>query len=87
MAFVGGAWSDSEEGDEPLNNATCLMEINSQEENEELLRFNKDFAKTFEKPLNEKRSLESKNSKLLSKINDLEIEVKKLVNNKEVVEP
>ncbi|GKA68742.1 UBN2 domain-containing protein [Tanacetum coccineum] len=37
--------------------------------------------------LNEKRSLESENSKLLSKINDLEFEVKKLANNKEVVEP
>ncbi|GKC02518.1 hypothetical protein Tco_0994128, partial [Tanacetum coccineum] len=49
-------------------------------DNEELLRFNKDFAKT----LNEKRSFESKNSKLLSKINDLEFEVMKLVNDKEV---
>nr|GEX01529.1 hypothetical protein [Tanacetum cinerariifolium] len=24
-AFVGGAWSDSEDGDEPQNDATCLM--------------------------------------------------------------
>ncbi|GJS73911.1 retrovirus-related pol polyprotein from transposon TNT 1-94 [Tanacetum coccineum] len=56
------------------------------EENEELLKFNKNFTKTFEKLLKEKRALEDKNSKLLSKINDLEIEVKKLA-NKEVVEP
>ncbi|GJX08613.1 hypothetical protein Tco_0196545 [Tanacetum coccineum] len=66
-AFVGGAWSDSEDGDEPHDDATCHMAIDSQEvvskpsnsnydlniidlqkENEELLRFNKDFAKTFE---------------------------------------
>ncbi|GKD50225.1 hypothetical protein Tco_1279201 [Tanacetum coccineum] len=104
--FVGGAWSDSEDDDEPQNDATCLMAIDSQEvvskpsnsnydlniidlqkENDELLRFNKDFNKSFEKLLKEKRSLENENSKLLSKINDLEIEVKKLVNDKEVVEP
>ncbi|GJS56748.1 retrovirus-related pol polyprotein from transposon TNT 1-94 [Tanacetum coccineum] len=30
-AFVGVAWSDNEDGDEPLNDATCLMAINSQE--------------------------------------------------------
>ncbi|GKE11587.1 hypothetical protein Tco_1415138, partial [Tanacetum coccineum] len=35
----------------------------------------------------EKRSLESKQSRLLNKINDLELEVKELTNNKEVVEP
>ncbi|GJY35401.1 hypothetical protein Tco_0420779 [Tanacetum coccineum] len=29
--FVGGAWSDSENGDEPQNGATCLMAFNSQE--------------------------------------------------------
>ncbi|GKE94521.1 hypothetical protein Tco_1579376 [Tanacetum coccineum] len=64
----------SEDGDKPQKDATCLMEIDSQEihpkpsiynndidiiklenENEELLRFNKDFAKTFKKPLKEKR--------------------------------
>ncbi|GJX78626.1 retrotransposon protein [Tanacetum coccineum] len=105
-AFVGGSWSDREDGDEPLNDATCLMEIYSQEvvskpsssnidlnyidlqkENEELLKFIKDFAKTFEKLLKEKRSLKNENSKLSSKINDLEIEVKKLANNIAVIEP
>ncbi|GKF38299.1 hypothetical protein Tco_0118360, partial [Tanacetum coccineum] len=30
-AFVGGAWSDSEDDDEHQNVATCLMEIDSQE--------------------------------------------------------
>ncbi|GJX84633.1 hypothetical protein Tco_0335407 [Tanacetum coccineum] len=30
-AFMGGAWSDSEDGDEQLNDATCLMAIDSQE--------------------------------------------------------
>ncbi|GKE25184.1 protein CHUP1, chloroplastic, partial [Tanacetum coccineum] len=83
---IGRAWSESKDGDEQLNDATCLMAIDSQEENEELLKFNKDFTKTFEKLLKEKRALEDKNSKLSSKINYLEIEVKKLV-NKEVVEP
>ncbi|GJR43143.1 retrotransposon protein [Tanacetum coccineum] len=103
-AFIGGAWIDSEDGDE--HQMTRLMAIDSQEvvsklsssnndlniidlqkENEELLKFNKDFAKTFEKLLNEKRSSEKENSKLSSKINDLQIEVKKLANDKEVVEP
>ncbi|GJW04905.1 hypothetical protein Tco_1563761 [Tanacetum coccineum] len=55
--------------------------------NEELLKFNQDFTKTFEKLLKEKRALEDKNSKLSSKINDLEIEVKRLASNKEVAEP
>ncbi|GJZ78835.1 hypothetical protein Tco_0643672, partial [Tanacetum coccineum] len=86
-AFIGGAWSDSEDGNEQLNDVTCLMAIDSQEENEELLEFNKDFAKRFEKVLNEKRSLEKENSKLLSKINDLKLEVNKLENDKEVVKP
>ncbi|GJX73669.1 retrovirus-related pol polyprotein from transposon TNT 1-94 [Tanacetum coccineum] len=71
--FVRKSWSDSEDGDEPQNNATCLMATDCQEvqpkpsisnndldiidlqkENEELLRFNKDFTKTFEKLLKEK---------------------------------
>nr|GEZ00527.1 integrase, catalytic region, zinc finger, CCHC-type, peptidase aspartic, catalytic [Tanacetum cinerariifolium] len=30
-AFIGGAWIDSEDGDEYQNNATCLMAIDSQE--------------------------------------------------------
>ncbi|GJX29942.1 integrase, catalytic region, zinc finger, CCHC-type containing protein [Tanacetum coccineum] len=47
----------------------------------------KDFTKTFEKLLEEKRSLKNENSKLSSKINDHEIEVKKFTNNKEVIEP
>ncbi|GJZ58628.1 putative reverse transcriptase domain-containing protein [Tanacetum coccineum] len=74
-AFVGRAWSDSEDDI-----------VESEKENKELLSFNKDFTKTFEKLLKEKRSLKIKKSKLLSKINDLEFEVKKLVNVKEVVE-
>ncbi|GJS24209.1 retrovirus-related pol polyprotein from transposon TNT 1-94 [Tanacetum coccineum] len=105
-AFMGGSWSDSEDGEEQPNDATCLMAIDSQEvvsktsssnndlniidlqkDNEELIKFSKYFAKTFEKLSNEKRSLEKENSKLSSKINDLEIEVKKLANDKEVVEP
>ncbi|GJV67119.1 retrovirus-related pol polyprotein from transposon TNT 1-94 [Tanacetum coccineum] len=77
-AFVVRAWSDSEDDDEPQKDATCLMEIDSQEvhpkpstsnsnvnlhelqkENEELLKFHNDFAKTFEKLLKEKCSLKS----------------------------
>nr|GEV66077.1 glyceraldehyde-3-phosphate dehydrogenase GAPCP1, chloroplastic-like [Tanacetum cinerariifolium] len=61
--------------------------IDLQKENEKLLKFNKDFSKTFEKLLNEKRSPENENLKLLSNINDLEFEIKKLAHNKEVVEP
>ncbi|GKD64550.1 hypothetical protein Tco_1306658 [Tanacetum coccineum] len=105
-AFVRGSWSDSKDGNGPLNDTTCLMAIDFQEvvtkpssssinlnyielqkENEELLRFNKDFTKTFENFLKEKRSLENENSKLSSKVNDLKLEVKKLINTKEVVEP
>ncbi|GKC67836.1 zf-CCHC domain-containing protein [Tanacetum coccineum] len=105
-AFVKGSWNDSEDGDEPLNDATCLMAVDSQEvvskpsssnidlnyinlqkENEELLKFNKDFAKTFKKTFKRKTIFEKENSKLSSKINDLEIEVEKLVNDKMVIEP
>ncbi|GKC14017.1 hypothetical protein Tco_1010799 [Tanacetum coccineum] len=104
--FIRGAWSDSEDGNEHQYDATCLMEIDSQEvvskpsspnndlnivdlqkENEQLLKFNKDFTKTFEKLLKEKHTLEDNNSKLSNKINDLQIEVKKLANDKEVIEP
>ncbi|GJW31031.1 hypothetical protein Tco_0047906 [Tanacetum coccineum] len=67
------------------NNNIDLHEL--LKENEELLKFNNDFAKTFEKLLKEKRSLESEQSKLLNKINDLIFEVKKLTNSKEVIEP
>ncbi|GKB90861.1 hypothetical protein Tco_0963133, partial [Tanacetum coccineum] len=70
----------------PFSSNYDLNIINLQKENEELLRFNKDFTKTFKKLLNEKRYLENENSKLLSKINDLKFEVKKLA-IKEVVEP
>ncbi|GKB21200.1 DUF4219 domain-containing protein [Tanacetum coccineum] len=99
-AFVRGTWSDSEDNNEPQNDATCLMTIDSQEvvskpsssnydlntidlqkKNEELLKFNKDFAKKFKRLLNKKRALENKNSKLSSKINDFKIEVKKLAND------
>ncbi|GKB07638.1 retrovirus-related pol polyprotein from transposon TNT 1-94 [Tanacetum coccineum] len=104
-AFIGGAWSDSEDSNEHQNDATSLMAIYSQEvtskpyssnidlniidlqkENKKLLKFNKDFTKTFKKRLKEKHALEDKNLKHSSKSNDLEIEVKKLI-NKEVVEP
>ncbi|GKB57351.1 hypothetical protein Tco_0913537, partial [Tanacetum coccineum] len=71
----------------PSSSNINLNYTDLQKENEELLKFNKDFAKTFENLLKEKRSLEKENSKLSSKINDLEIEVEKLVNNKEVIEP
>ncbi|GJX66252.1 hypothetical protein Tco_0300595 [Tanacetum coccineum] len=68
----------------PSSSNYDLNYIDLQKENEELLKFNKDFTK---KLLKEKCSLENENSKLSCKINDLELEVKKLVNNKEVVEP
>ncbi|GKA21890.1 hypothetical protein Tco_0707852 [Tanacetum coccineum] len=71
----------------PSTSNIDLNIIDLLKENEELLKFNKDFTKTFEKHLKEKRSLENENSKLSSKINDLEIEVKKLANVKEVVKP
>ncbi|GJZ69489.1 DUF4219 domain-containing protein [Tanacetum coccineum] len=67
------------------NNNSNINDL--QKENEKLLRFNKDFVKTFENLFNEKHSLENDKSKLISKINDLEIEVKKLVNDTKVVEP
>ncbi|GJZ08741.1 hypothetical protein Tco_0543024 [Tanacetum coccineum] len=58
-----------------------------QKENEKLRKFNKDFTKSFEKLLKERRALESEQSKLLNKINDLEFLVKKLTKAKEVVKP
>ncbi|GJW07650.1 hypothetical protein Tco_1570073 [Tanacetum coccineum] len=70
----------------PSSSNYDLNIIDLQKENEELLRFNKDITKTFEKLLKEKRSLKNEIFKLSSKINDLEIKVKKLSNDKEVVE-
>ncbi|GJW29458.1 zf-CCHC domain-containing protein, partial [Tanacetum coccineum] len=69
------------------NSSIDLNIIDLQKKNEKLLKFNKDFDETFKKLLKEKRSLKKENSKLSSKINDLEIEVEKLVNDKEVIEP
>ncbi|GJY34204.1 hypothetical protein Tco_0418673 [Tanacetum coccineum] len=57
--------------------------INFQKENQELLKFSKDFSKAYEKLLQEKRALEKEHSKLFSKVNELELEVKKLARNKE----
>ncbi|GKC87516.1 hypothetical protein Tco_1148165 [Tanacetum coccineum] len=53
--------------------------VDLQKENEELLRFNKDFTKTFKKLLKEKCSLDSEKSKLLSRVNELDLEVKNVV--------
>ncbi|GJR00568.1 zf-CCHC domain-containing protein [Tanacetum coccineum] len=79
---------DSEEAvSKPYISNNDLNIVDCKKENEELLKFNKDFTKTFEKLLKEKCTLEDKNSNFLSKINDLEFEVKKLVNDKEVIKP
>ncbi|GJW59647.1 hypothetical protein Tco_0108982 [Tanacetum coccineum] len=85
MFFVGGAWSDSEDGDEPQNDVTYIVDL--QKDNGELLKFSHDFSKTYEKLLQEKCVLEKEHSKLFSKVNELELEVKKLDRSKEVIEP
>ncbi|GKA95435.1 hypothetical protein Tco_0817473 [Tanacetum coccineum] len=74
-AFVGGAWSDSEDGDDHQNKATCLMEIDSQE------IVSKPSSSNYDLNIID---LQKENEELLIKINDLEIEVKKLANDKEV---
>ncbi|GKD43929.1 hypothetical protein Tco_1268574 [Tanacetum coccineum] len=58
-AFIRGAWSDSEDGDEHQNNATCIMAINSQEvvskpssSNIELQKENEELLKREERSLN-----------------------------------
>ncbi|GKD87240.1 hypothetical protein Tco_1358394 [Tanacetum coccineum] len=61
--------------------------INLQTENQELLKFRKDFSKTYEKLLQEKHALEKEHSNLFSKVNELELEIKKFASNKEVIEP
>nr|GEV68621.1 retrotransposon protein [Tanacetum cinerariifolium] len=53
-------------------------------ENEELIKFSKEFSKTYEKLLQEKQALEKEPSKLYSKVNELELEAKKLSKSKEV---
>ncbi|GJV38595.1 hypothetical protein Tco_1411072 [Tanacetum coccineum] len=58
--------------------------IDLQKENKELLKFSKDFFKTYEKLLQEKRALEKEHSRLFRKVNELELEVKKLAKSKEV---
>ncbi|GJZ92738.1 hypothetical protein Tco_0664803 [Tanacetum coccineum] len=75
--FIVRAWSDSEDGDEQLNDATCLMVIDSQEIVSKPSSSNIDLNII---------DLQKENEELLNKINDLEIEVKKLSNGKEVVE-
>ncbi|GKC45387.1 hypothetical protein Tco_1063109 [Tanacetum coccineum] len=70
-------WRNIEDGDEQLNDETCLMAIDSQE--------------VVSKPSNSNINLnyidlQKENEELLNKINDLEIEVEKLVNDKEVIE-
>ncbi|GKC03980.1 hypothetical protein Tco_0995590 [Tanacetum coccineum] len=64
-----------------------LSTVDLQKENEELLKFSKDVSKTYEKILQEKSALEKEHSTLSSKVNELELEVKKLARSKEVVEP
>ncbi|GJV11591.1 hypothetical protein Tco_1353132 [Tanacetum coccineum] len=66
----------SEDGDEPRNDATCLMEIDSQEVQTKTSISNNDL---------DVMDLQKENEELL-RINDLEFEVKKLVNDKEMVE-
>ncbi|GJU53842.1 hypothetical protein Tco_1227556 [Tanacetum coccineum] len=67
------------------NLTTCLMAIDSQKVQTKPSTSNNDLdIIEFQK---ENEELLSKKSKLLSKINDLELEVKKLVNDKDVVEP
>ncbi|GJT31528.1 zf-CCHC domain-containing protein [Tanacetum coccineum] len=79
---------DSQEvNPKPSNSDNDLDIVDLLKKNEEFLKFNKDFTKSYEKLLKEKRSLENEHSKLFSKINELKLEVKKLTKAKEVVEP
>ncbi|GJX27475.1 retrovirus-related pol polyprotein from transposon TNT 1-94 [Tanacetum coccineum] len=65
-----------------FNNDTNIVDL--QKENEELLKFSKDFSKAYEKLLQEKRALEKEHSKHFIKVIELELEVKKLARSKEV---
>ncbi|GJX87252.1 protein CHUP1, chloroplastic [Tanacetum coccineum] len=85
MAFVRVAWSNSEDRDELQDDVMCLMAIDSQEVQTKPSISNNDLDIINLQKENEE--LLSEKSKLLSKINDLEFEVKKLVNDKEEVEP
>ena len=58
-----------------------------QKENENLVKFDKDFRKTFEKIFNEKLIIEQERVKLNERVYELEREVKKLNHDKEVIEP
>ena len=73
----------------PLNSSSSnnLDIIKLQKENEELVKFNDDFRKTFEKVIKEKRFLEQEHVKSNERIHELEREVKTLKHCKEVVEP
>ncbi|GJX08114.1 hypothetical protein Tco_0196046 [Tanacetum coccineum] len=95
-------WGNSEVGDQPEKDTTCLMEIkppevypNSsvsnlyelQKDNVELLQFCKDFVKTNQRLLKQRHYLKNEQIKLHNKINELELEVRKLTKSKEVIEP
>ncbi|GJZ55882.1 hypothetical protein Tco_0611075 [Tanacetum coccineum] len=69
---------DSEDGDEPQNNATCLMEIGSQEVQPNPSISNNDLDIV---------DLQKENGELLKKVNELKLEVKKLARTKEVIKP
>ncbi|GJZ97589.1 retrovirus-related pol polyprotein from transposon TNT 1-94 [Tanacetum coccineum] len=70
----------------PISN-NDLNIVDLQKENEELLKFSKYFSKTYEKLLQEKYALEKEHSKLCSKVNELELEVRKLARSKEAIKP
>ncbi|GJT50368.1 hypothetical protein Tco_0976525 [Tanacetum coccineum] len=76
-AFDEGAWSDREDRNEPQNDATCLMAVDSQEVQPKPSISNNDL---------DIIELQKENEKLLSKINELELEEKKLTKSKEVIE-
>ncbi|GKC35026.1 hypothetical protein Tco_1047410 [Tanacetum coccineum] len=77
-ALVGVTWSDSEDDDETQNDATCLIAIDSQEVQPNPSTSNND---------SNISNLQKENQELLNKVYELELEVKKLESNKEVIEP
>ncbi|GJZ21835.1 retrotransposon protein [Tanacetum coccineum] len=83
-AFVGGTWSDSEDGDKPQNNATCLIAIDSQEVVSKPSSSNydlniNDFQKENEELLNFNKDFTRTFEKLLNKKCSLKNEKSKLL--------
>ncbi|GJS15871.1 hypothetical protein Tco_0410343 [Tanacetum coccineum] len=83
-AFIGGAWSDSEDDDQPEKDVTCLMAINSYEEAAKFVRDFKSLANEADESLAKHKALELEIERLLRAV--VSQDIMSIVQNPTVVE-